>query len=146
MSKCHVKHIVTALPLLYIEELEDPILKFGNVSPFEIPEHLRTTCEEVTAEDLDKNIEYMNQKWMPPMLIEALYKQLRKEKKYAEDTGEIIPNTILIRFGYNNIEDTGLCSHACCEWCITTTKSWISFSNILPSTIGTAKSKVLRVV
>ena len=37
-SKCLVKLIVTAVPLLYIEELEDPILKFGNVSPFEILE------------------------------------------------------------------------------------------------------------
>ena len=63
------KKIVAAFPLLYIEELEDLILKFGNVSPFEILEHLRTTEGEVTAEDFDKNIKYMNQKWIPPIPI-----------------------------------------------------------------------------
>ena len=61
-SKYLVKLIVAAIPLLYIEELEDTILKFNNVFPFEILEHLRTTYGKVTVEDLDKNIEYMNQK------------------------------------------------------------------------------------
>ena len=61
-SKSLVKQIVAAVPLLYIENLEDNIFKFGNIFPFEILEHLPTTYEEVTAEDLDKNIKYMNHK------------------------------------------------------------------------------------
>ena len=37
------------------------------------------------------------------------------------------PDTVLIRSRYNNIEDTGLFSHACYEWRMSTTNSWILF-------------------
>ena len=64
---------------------------------------------------------------MPPFPVEALYRQLRKTKKFAEDAGEVISDTVLIRSGYNNIENTGLFSHTCYEWCMATTKSCILF-------------------
>ena len=63
---------------------------------------------------------------MSPIPTESLYRQLCKAKKFAKDAGEVIPDTVLIRSGYNNIEDTGLFSHAYYEWHMTTTESLIS--------------------
>ena len=57
----------------------------------------------------------MNQKWIPPMPIEALYRQLRKAKQFANKAGETIQDSVLVRPGYNNAEDTGLFTNVCYE-------------------------------
>ena len=40
-SKFLVKKIISVVPLLLLEELEDPIVKFRNVDPFSLLEHLK---------------------------------------------------------------------------------------------------------
>ena len=101
MSKYLVKQIVVVVSCLYIEELEDAILKFGNISPSQI----LSTCELHT--------ERLRQKISTEMqsIREVLYRELRKVKKCAKVAREVIPNSVFIRSRHRNIGDTELFSH-----------------------------------
>ena len=115
-AKCLVKQIVAAVPTIYIEELEHSITKFGKLVPYDLLNHLKQKYGVVSDQDLDANIERMKAKWMPPMPIEALFRQLRKAKQFAKEAGEEIPDTTLCRTGCNNLHATGLFSQYCYEW------------------------------
>ena len=52
--------------MIYIQELSDPITKFGNVEPHTIIEHLQDNYGSVTSLDLDENKERMKAPWSPP--------------------------------------------------------------------------------
>ena len=54
-SKYLVKQIVKAVPMIYIEELEDPITKFGKLTPYTLLEHLIDTYGTISDSDLDAN-------------------------------------------------------------------------------------------
>ena len=58
----------------------------------------------------------MKAKWVPPMPIEVLYRQLRKAKQFVKDNYEVIPDSTLVHAGYTNIENTGLFTTAYYEW------------------------------
>ena len=103
ISKCLVKQIAKAVPTIYIEELEDPITKFGKLTPYILVGHLIDTYGTVSDRDLDANRAYMKAKWMPPMHTEALFRQLRKAQQFAKEAGEEIPDTAMYRGGYNNL-------------------------------------------
>ena len=129
-SKCLVKQIVKAVPMIYIEELENPITKFGKLTPYALLKHLLDTYGAVSDSDLDANQVRMKAKWMPPMPIEALFRQLRKAQDFAEQAGEEIPDTALCRAGYNNLQSTGLFTQSCYEWRMIqspTNKTWDKF-------------------
>ena len=72
-SKCLVKQIVKAVPMIYIEELEAPITKFGKLTPYTLLRHLIDTYGAVSDSDLDENQARMKGKWIPPIPIEALF-------------------------------------------------------------------------
>ena len=63
------------------------------------------------------------------MPIKALYRQLRKAKQFANKVGETIKDSVLVRSGYNNTEDTGLFTNVYYEWsmCPQTDKSGKDF-------------------
>ena len=73
-SKCLVKQIVSVVSLLFLEELEDHIVKFENVDPFSLLEHLKQSYGAITERDLEVNVERMKAKWMPLIPIEFLYR------------------------------------------------------------------------
>ena len=115
-SKCLVKQIVRAVPKIYIEELEDPITKFGKLLPYTLLNHLFNKYGKVSDLDLDANQDRMKAQWMPPMPIEALFRQLRAGKQFAKHTGEEIPDSVICHSGYNNLFATGLFTQPCYEW------------------------------
>ena len=93
--------------MIYIEELENSITKFGKLTPYTLLNHLLDTYGTLSDSDLDANQVHMKAKWMPLMPIEALFRQLRKAQEFAKQAGEEIPDTTLCRAGYNNLQSTG---------------------------------------
>ena len=59
-SKYLVKQMVSAVP--FLEELEDPIVKFGNVDRFSLLEHLKQSYCAIIERDLEANVERMKAK------------------------------------------------------------------------------------
>lgn len=58
--------------------------------------------------------------------IESLYKQLSDGKYVAAEGGEVVSETLLMRYGYDNILATGLFTTYCGKWrkLRPTEKSW----------------------
>ena len=54
-SKCLVKQIVKVVSMIYIEELGEPITKFGKLTPYTLLKHLIDTYGAVSDNDLDEN-------------------------------------------------------------------------------------------
>ena len=128
-SRCLVKQILGAVPMIYIQELSDPITKFGNVEPHTIIEHLQDNYGTVTSLDLDENEERMKAPWSPPQPIEELYIRLIEGKRFADKAGDTMEHSTLVRAGYKIIHANGLFTQACYEWrkVLRTKQTWQEF-------------------
>ena len=116
--------------MIYIEELENRITKFGKLTPYALLKHLIDTYGAVSNSDLDTNQVRMKVKCMPPMPIDALFRQLREAQEFAKQASEEIPDTALYRAGYNNLQATGLFTQSCYEWRMIqspTNKTWENY-------------------
>ena len=115
-SRCLVKQIIAAVPMIYIEELSHPITKFGNIEPHTIIDHLQVNYGTVTALDLDENEQRMRTPWAPPQPIEEMYRRLTEGKRFADEAGDTMEHSTLVRAGYKIIHATGQFTQACYEW------------------------------
>ena len=100
------------------------------MTPYALLKHLLDTYGAVWDSDLDANQVRMKAKWIPPMPIEALFRQLRQAQEFAKQASEKIPDTALCRAGYNNLQSTGLFTQSCYEWRMIqspTNKTWGNF-------------------
>jgi len=84
-----------------------------------------------TVDDADHaaNEEAMKKPWTPPVPIATLFEQLKKGQEFAARGNEIIDDTQLIRWGYQNIKNTGLFNRECEKWRkkATKEKTWTDF-------------------
>jgi hypothetical protein len=110
------QQLIAATPEVYIQAVKDPLLGFGRVTTLTILTRLRTTCGEITAEDLEANQLSMAADWNPPTPIEDLFEQLRAGEAFAVDGGDPPSEPRLVRLGYSIIRKTGLFEVACRKW------------------------------
>ena len=102
--------------MIYIQELSDPITKFGNVEPHTIIEHLQNNYGSVTSLDLDENKECMKASWSPPQPIEELYIRLIEGNRFADKAGDTMEHSTLVRASDKIIHANGLFTQAYYEW------------------------------
>jgi len=71
-----------------------------------------------TVDDADHaaNEDAMKKPWSPPEPIATLFDQLKRGQEFAARGNEIIDDTQLIRWGYQNIKNTGLFNRECEKW------------------------------
>ena len=116
VSRCLVKLLLAAVPNIYLQELSDPITKFGAVEPHQIIQNLHDNYGTISAQDLDANDQRMKTAWSPPEPIEILFNRLFDGKHFSEEAGDTMEDSVLTRIGYNTIFATGLFQQACYEW------------------------------
>ena len=84
-----------------------------------------------TIDDADhaRNEDNMKRPWSPPQPIVDLFEQLKRGQTFAAQGNEVIDDSQLIRWGYQNIRATGLFDRACEKWRKkeTTDKTWAKF-------------------
>ena len=121
--------IINAVDDTYISKLKHAKTKYALVTPLELLNHLHTTYGTVDDHDKTENEERMKQTWCPPTPIEKLFTQLQEGQEFAQFGGESISDGQLVRWGYNNIKDTGLFDNACKKWRLqpATKKTWPEF-------------------
>ena len=90
-----VTQIVRAVPKVFIEELDDSIIKFGKNLLFTLLKHLLNKYGKDSDLDLDANQERMKAQWMSPMHIETLFHQLHTAKQFAKNAGGGIPDYVM---------------------------------------------------
>ena len=90
--------------------------------------HLWDTYGTIDDADHAKNEESMKQPWTPPEPIDTLFEQLKQGQEFAAKGKEIISDSQLVRWGYQNIKNTGLFNRECEKWRTRTeTKTWDDF-------------------
>lgn len=99
--------ILKAVPLTYIDELQDQLFGFAQITPVTILQHLDTNYGTVTLEDLAHNLETMHAKWSADKPIEVLWAQITQARSYAAAHDDITDKAAIMS-AINNIETTGL--------------------------------------
>ena len=102
--------------MIYIEELSHPIARFGNIEPHTIIDHLQVNYGTVIVLDLDDNERRMRTPWVPPQPIEEMNRRLTEGKCFADEAGDTIEYSTLVRTGYKIIHTTGQFIQAYYEW------------------------------
>ena len=128
------KLILTNVADRYICKLKYERTLYAQVTPLQLMTHLWDKYGAVDIADLDKNDNRMRAPWNPPTPIETLFEQLTQGKKFAEKGGETIPDSTLIKLGFQNIQKTGLFDKPCEKWRKkpTTAQTWDDFVDFLP--------------
>jgi hypothetical protein len=89
---------------------------FANITYHEMLDHLFMTYGNITAVDLENNLEQMRRAWDPHKPVESLFKQIQDCADYSEAEGIIIGHPHQINVGYSKIFSTGHFMSACRRW------------------------------
>jgi hypothetical protein len=121
--------IINSVHDTYICALKQKLTRYRTLEPLTILNHLWTTYGAIDAADNTANEARMKTPWNPPTPIEELFNQLEEGQLYAASGGEIIDDTQLMRWAYDNIDNTGLFSSDQAKWRKqpNTDKTWSKF-------------------
>ena len=87
---------------------------YVNVELITLMQHLWTNYGTVEADDLEANKKRMKTPWCPPEITKTLFEDLTMGQAYAVDAGgETCDDTTIVRWGYENIKNTGLFDSPC---------------------------------
>ena len=100
----------------YINDLKHIRTGYVNVTPIALLDHLWKKYGTIDDTDLTANEARMKTPWNPPAPIEDLFKQLKVGQEFAIKGKEEIPDAIMLRYGYNNIKQTGLFTSYNTKW------------------------------
>jgi hypothetical protein len=110
------KQIISVLEAMYLEILNDNMVGYANLSAREMLDHLFETYDNITAVDLEINIEHMRRSWDPQQPVETLFKHIQDCADYSEAGGAPIGPSQQINVGYAKIFATGHFMSACRRW------------------------------
>jgi hypothetical protein len=110
------KQIITIFEPMYLDNLNDDMVGFANITAREMLDHLFITYGNITAVDLENNFEHMRRAWDPQQPVESLSKQIQDCADYSEAGGVIIGHPQQINVGYAKKKATGHFMSACRRW------------------------------
>ena len=105
--------LISACPNIFLQELFDDDVSYGNVTTLDIRTHLWLNHGAVTQTALDDNLERMKKPWHPTTPIQVLFDQLQSTEKFAIAAGVGFGETNMVHTGYNAIKQTNLFDTAC---------------------------------
>ena len=88
VSRCLVKLLLAAVPNIYLQELRDPVTKFGAVEPHVIIQYLYNNYGTISVQDLNANDQRMETAWSPPEPIEILLNRLFDSRYFSAEAGD----------------------------------------------------------
>jgi hypothetical protein len=114
---------------IYLDILNDDMVGFANISACEMLDHLFMTYGNITAVDLENNLEQMRCAWDPQQPVESLFKKIQQSASFSEAGGVIIGHPHQINVGYTKIFTTGNFMSSCRRWNEKTNieKTWSQF-------------------
>jgi hypothetical protein len=101
---------------MYLEILNDNMVGYANISARDMLDHLFETYGNITAVDLEVNLEHMRCPWDPHQPVESLFKQIQDCTDYSEAGGVPIGPSQQINVGYAKIFAIGQFMSACRRW------------------------------
>jgi hypothetical protein len=110
------KQIITVFEPMYLEIINEYMVRFANITSREMLDHLFMTYGNITAVDLENNFEQMHRAWDTHQPIESLFKHIQDCTDYSEAGGVIIGHPHQINVVYANMLSTGHFMSACRRW------------------------------
>jgi hypothetical protein len=110
------KQIISVFQPMYLEILNDNMLGYANISARDMLDHLFETYVNITAVDLEINLEHIRRAWDPQQPVETFFKQIQKCPAYSEAGGVPIGPSQQINVRYAKILATGHFMSACLRW------------------------------
>jgi hypothetical protein len=110
------KQIITVFEPMYLDFLNDDMVRFAIITAGEIMDHLFMAYCNITAVELENNFEQMRRTWDPQKPVEYLFKQIQDCADYSEAGGVLIGHLQQINDGYAKIFATGHFMSACRRW------------------------------
>jgi hypothetical protein len=110
------KQIISVFEPMYLDILNENMVGYANISARYMLDHLFETYGNITAVDLEINLEHMRRAWDPQHPVETLFKQIQDCADYSEAGGVLIGHPQKINFGYEKIFATGHFMSACRQW------------------------------
>jgi hypothetical protein len=123
------KQIITVFEPMCLENLNDDMVGFANITAREMLDHLFLTYGNITDTDLENNFEQMRKAWDPLQPVEILFKKIQYCADFSEAGGVNIGHPQHINMGYAKIFATGNFMSACRRWIEkdTANKTWENF-------------------
>jgi hypothetical protein len=81
------KQIISVFDPMYLDILNDNMVGYANISARYMLDHLLETYGNITAVDLEINVEHMRRDWDPQQPVESLFKQIQDCAYYSEAGG-----------------------------------------------------------
>jgi hypothetical protein len=81
------KQIISVFEPMYLDILNDNMVGFNNISARDMLDHLFETYGNITAVDLEINVEHMRRAWDHQQPVESLFKQIQDCADYSEAGG-----------------------------------------------------------
>jgi hypothetical protein len=110
------KQIISVFEPMYLDILNDNMVGYANISARDMFDHLFETYGNITAVDLEINLEHMRWAWDPQQPVESLFKQIQNCADYSEAGGVLIGHPQQINVVYAKIFATGHFMSACRWW------------------------------
>jgi hypothetical protein len=116
INKSLRNQLIAAVPLLYIEDLLDDTIGWGNITCLQLLDHLWETYGTITAAKLEANLATMKEPWNTKSPIQTVFTQLKDAIAFSRSRQDPISTATAIRAGYTIISNTGLFETSCREW------------------------------
>jgi hypothetical protein len=87
------KQIINVFEPMHLYFLNEDMVGFANISARYMLDHLFTTYGNITAVDLENNLEHMRRAWDPQQPVESLFKQIQDCADYSESGGASLLET-----------------------------------------------------
>jgi hypothetical protein len=108
--------LIAAVPPIFLAYQRYPMTGFSNKTVLQLLTYLHTTFGSISEKELELNAARMQLQWNPPTAIEALFLQLENGVSFATAGQDAPTRPKILRWAYNNIEQTGCFDIACREW------------------------------
>jgi hypothetical protein len=110
------QQILNAVDNIYLQDLEDDVFGYADVTIIEILQHLRTTYGLLTANDLEVNRNQLTEPWNPDEPFENIWKQIKIIRAVAIAGNEAISDQVTIELTLMALDKAGVYDHAITIW------------------------------
>jgi hypothetical protein len=110
------QQILTAVDKIFLQDLEDDVFGFADVSIIEMFHHLTTTYGTLEASDLESNRNKLAIQWNPDAAFETFWLRIKNIRAVATAGAAPIPDGATIELSLTALRKAGVYDHAITAW------------------------------
>ena len=108
--------LLAAVNDAFVNELNDPLWGYGQVSGLQLLTHLHETYGRITPDQLDENAATLDREWNPEDPLERLWQGIRECCSFALASDDAITEAFAVRKTLIVFEKTGVFADAARNW------------------------------